>query len=70
MILRVNEKRTAELQNTEPQNFEGLFRFADYFYKIDRIHSFDIRYSFNKKGGKHNEKKNMSLCHHDHYLCH
>jgi len=26
-------------------NYEGWFRFAQSFSKIDRIHSFDIRYS-------------------------
>jgi len=31
--------------NSEPQNIEGWFRCAQSFYKIDRIHSFDIRYS-------------------------
>jgi hypothetical protein len=28
-----------------PQNFEGWFRFAQSFFKIDRIHHFDIRHS-------------------------
>jgi len=31
--------------NVEPQNVEGWFRFAHSFFKIDRIHSFDIRHS-------------------------
>ncbi len=34
--------------NSEPQNVEGWYRFAQSFidlFKIDRIHSFDIRYS-------------------------
>jgi len=36
-------RRTAEYRIT---NFEGWFRFAQSFFnKIDRIHSFDIRYS-------------------------
>jgi hypothetical protein len=39
------EQRTAEPQNNEPQNVEGWIRFAQSFYKIDRIHSFDIRHS-------------------------
>ena len=41
------EQRTAKQQNTEPQNFEGWNRYAlsFEFIKIDRIHSFDIRYS-------------------------
>ncbi|UCD78083.1 MAG: hypothetical protein JSW26_22145 [Desulfobacterales bacterium] len=30
-------------RNSEPQNIEGWFRFAQSFYKIDRIPSFDIR---------------------------
>jgi hypothetical protein len=34
--------------NSEPQNFEGWFRFAQSFFKTDRIHSFDIRYSLFK----------------------
>jgi hypothetical protein len=34
------------ISNIEPQNVEGWNRFAQsFFYKIDRIHSFDIRYS-------------------------
>jgi hypothetical protein len=39
------EQRTAEQQNNEQQNFEGWFRYAQSFYKTDRIPSFDIRYS-------------------------
>jgi len=31
------EKRTAEPQNIQPQNFEGWNRCALSFYKIDRI---------------------------------
>jgi len=47
MKLRVAEQRTAEQQNIEPQNVEGLNRCALSFeaIKIDRIPSFDIRYS-------------------------
>jgi hypothetical protein len=33
------------MSNVEPQNVEGWNRCALSFYKIDRIHSFDIRYS-------------------------
>jgi len=33
------------ISNIEPQNIEVWFRFAQSFYKIDSIHSFDIRYS-------------------------
>jgi hypothetical protein len=41
------KQRTAEPQNNEPQNFEGWNRCALSFksIKIDRIPSFDIRYS-------------------------
>jgi len=35
------KQQTAEPQNNEPQNFEGLIRCALSFYKKDRIHSFD-----------------------------
>jgi len=31
------------LRNSEPQNYEGWFRCAQSFYKIVRIHFFDIR---------------------------
>jgi hypothetical protein len=31
--------------NSEPQNIEGWCRFAQSFFKIDRIHHFDIHYS-------------------------
>ena len=41
-ILRKANRR---ISNIEPQNFEGWFRFAQSFYKIDRIPYFDIRYS-------------------------
>jgi len=43
----VTEQRTAEQQNIEPQNFEGWNRYALSFelLKIDKIPSFDIRYS-------------------------
>ena len=33
------------MSNVEPQNVEGWYRCALSFYKIDRIPSFDIRYS-------------------------
>jgi len=33
------------LKTSEPQNVEGWFRFAQSFFKIDRIHPFDIRHS-------------------------
>ena len=59
MRLWLAEKRTAEQQNIEQQNIEGWFRsprrrrYNPYepeallspFNKVDRIHSFDIRYS-------------------------
>jgi len=43
----VTEQQTAEQQNIEPQNFEGWNRYALSFelLKIDKIPSFDIRYS-------------------------
>ena len=33
------------ISNIEPQNVEGWNRFAQSFFKIDRIHYFDIRHS-------------------------
>jgi len=33
------------ISNIEPQNVEVWFRFAQSFFKIDRIHYFDIRHS-------------------------
>jgi hypothetical protein len=33
------------ITNIEPQNVEGWNRFAQSFFKIDRIHYFDIRHS-------------------------
>ena len=47
MKLRVAEQRTAEQENIEPQNIEGWNRCALSFesIKLDRIPSFDIRYS-------------------------
>jgi len=33
------------ISNVEQQNFEGWFRYAQSFYKTDRIPSFDIRHS-------------------------
>jgi hypothetical protein len=47
MKLRVAVQRTAEQENIEPQNIEGWNRYALSFesIKLDRIPSFDIRYS-------------------------
>jgi hypothetical protein len=48
MELHEFKQRTAEPQNIEYRisNVEGRFRFAQsFFYKIDRIRSFDIHYS-------------------------
>ncbi|CAB1081379.1 hypothetical protein D1AOALGA4SA_9032 [Olavius algarvensis Delta 1 endosymbiont] len=38
-------KANRRISNIESQNVEGWNRFAQSFYKIDRIHSFDIRHS-------------------------
>ena len=46
MTLRFIDFKTSESQKTELQNFEGWFRFAQSFFKIDRIHHFDIRHSW------------------------
>ncbi len=47
MRLRVADQRTAEQENIEPQNIEGWNRCALSFesIKLERILSFDIRYS-------------------------
>ncbi len=47
MRLRMAEQRTAEQENIEPQNIEGGIGYALSFesIKLDRIPSFDIRYS-------------------------
>ena len=44
MWLRFGLTANRRIANIEPQNFEGWFRPAQSFLKIDRIHSFDIRY--------------------------
>ena len=45
--MKLQEAGTANrrISNIEPQNVEGWFRFAQSFFKIDRIPYFDIRHS-------------------------
>jgi hypothetical protein len=45
--MKLNIVRTANrrITNIEPQNVEGWNRFAQSFFRIDRIHYFDIRHS-------------------------
>ena len=42
MKLHADGTANRRIMNIEPQNFEGWFRCAQSFYKIVRIHSFDI----------------------------
>ncbi len=42
---QVSGTANRRISNVEPQNVEGWFRFAQSFFKIDRIHYFDIRHS-------------------------
>ena len=44
-MAQLDYKANRRISNIEPQNYEGWFRFAQSFYKIARIHSFDIRHS-------------------------
>jgi hypothetical protein len=41
MKLQEAETANRRISNVEPQNVEGWFRFAQSFFKIDRIHPFD-----------------------------
>ncbi len=45
MKLQVAGTANCRISNIEPQNVEGWFRFAQSFFKIDRMHPFDIHYS-------------------------
>ena len=45
MKLQVTGSENRRISNIEPQNVEGWFRFAQSFFKIDKIHPFDIHYS-------------------------
>jgi hypothetical protein len=45
MKLQVTGTANRRISNIEPQNVEVWFRFAQSFFKIDRIHYFDIHYS-------------------------
>jgi hypothetical protein len=45
MKLHIVRTANRRISNIEPQNVEGWNRFAQSFFKIDRIHYFDIRHS-------------------------